>query len=85
MKDSKLEGTEVRSSDNQIVGDITGIGIGENGSLSFLLSLENGGDVAVNPGAMSLTHDESGGNWNARVNATASDITSAPQVGYAPK
>jgi hypothetical protein len=79
---SKLEGTAVWTNDNQNVGNITGIGIGDNGSLSFILSLQTGGDVAVNPSAMSLSYNEADNNWNARVNATASQVDSAPQVQY---
>jgi hypothetical protein len=79
---SKLEGTTVWSNDNQKVGEITGIGIGDDGSLSFLLSRKNGGDVAVNPSAMSLSYNDADNNWNARVNATASQVASAPQVQY---
>jgi hypothetical protein len=79
---SKLEGTTVWSDDNQKVGDITGIGIGDNGSLSYILSRQKGGDVAVNPSAMSLSYNEADNNWNARVNATASQVASAPQVQY---
>jgi hypothetical protein len=53
---SKLEGTTVWSNDNQKVGDITGIGIGDDGSLSYLVSLQDSGDVAVKPSVISLTY-----------------------------
>jgi hypothetical protein len=79
---SKFEGTTVWSEDNQQVGDITGIGIGDHGSLYFVLSRQKGGDVAVNAGAMALSYNEADNNWNAKVNATASQIDSAPQVQY---
>jgi hypothetical protein len=80
VTETKLDGTKVMSSDNQMVGTITGIGISNDGKLSYLLSLPNGGDVAVGPGAMTLSYNEANESWNAQVNATADQVMSAPQI-----
>ena len=67
---SNLADTNVQSSDDQNVGTIKGIAIGENGSLSYLLTVNGGRDVAVTPAAMSLRYDDSADKWNASVDAT---------------
>ena len=79
---SNLTDTNVQSSDNQNVGTIKGIAIGEDGSLSYLLTVNGGRDVAVNPVAMSLSYDDTTDKWNANVDATKQQINSAPQVQY---
>jgi len=79
---SNLADTNVQSSDNQNVGTIKGIAIGEDGSLSYLLTVNGGRDVAVNPAAMSLSYDDTTDKWNANVDATKRQIDSAPQVQY---
>jgi len=79
---SNLADTNVQGSDNQNVGIIRGIAVGEDGSLSYLLTVNGGRDVAVNPAAMSLSHDDSTDKWNASVDATKKQIESAPQVQY---
>lgn len=78
--DSNLEGTTVQSSDNQDVGSIKGIVIGDNGSLSYLLGLKNGQDVAVDANAISVSYNPNDGNWNAKIDATANQIASAPRA-----
>ena len=79
---SNFADTNVQSSDNQNVGTIKGIAIGEDGSLSYLLTVNGGRDVAVNPAAMSLSYDDTTDKWNANVDATKQQIDSAPQVQY---
>ena len=71
---SKSADTNVQSSDNQNVGTIKGIAIGEDGSLSYLLTVNGGRDVAVNPAAMSLSYDDTTDKWNANVDATKQQI-----------
>ena len=71
---SNLADTNVQSSDNQNVGTIKGIAIGEDGSLSYLLTVNGGRDVAVNPAAMSLSYDDTTDKWNANVDATKQQI-----------
>ena len=75
---SDLADTNVQSSDNQNVGTIRGIAIGENGSLSYLVTVIGGRDIAINPAAMSLSYDDSIDKWNANVDATNQQIDSAP-------
>ncbi|MGH6812304.1 MAG: hypothetical protein ACREDM_08170 [Methylocella sp.] len=82
---SNLAGTPVRSSDAQNVGNIKGIAIGNDGSLSYLLTLKGGGDVAVEPTAMSISFNEASDKWNATVDATEKQVTSTPQVQYTHK
>ena len=79
---SNLADTNVQSSDNQNVGTIRGIAIGENGSLSYLVTVIGGRDIAIDPAAMSLSYDDSIDKWNANVDATKQQIDSAPQVQY---
>jgi PRC-barrel domain len=54
---SSLEGTPVRTTDAQDVGTIKGIAIGNDGSLSYLLALKGGRDVAVEPDALTMSFD----------------------------
>ena len=56
------------------MGTIKGIAIGEDGSLSYLLTVNSGRDVAVNPAAMSLSYDDTTDKWNANVDATKRQI-----------
>ncbi|HUI21750.1 MAG TPA: hypothetical protein VLZ74_11990 [Methylocella sp.] len=79
---ANLADTNVQSSDQQNVGAIKGIAIGEDGSLSYVLTINGNRDVAVNPAAMSLSYDATSDKWNANVNATKKQIDSAPQVQY---
>ena len=79
---SNLADTNVQSSDNQNVGTVKEVAIGEDGSLSYLLTVIGRRDVPVNPAAMSLSDDDTTGKWNANVDATKLQIYSAPQVQY---
>lgn len=77
---SSLEGTVVQSSDNQTIGDIKGVAISDDGSLSYLLSTKHGREIAIDPSAMSMKYNPANDKWTARVDATKSQIASAPQV-----
>ena len=79
---TNLADTNVQSSDQQNVGTIKGIAIGEDGSLSYLMTVDGGRDVAVSPQAMSLSYNDTTDKWNATVDATKKQIESAPQVQY---
>jgi hypothetical protein len=79
---SSLEGTPVQATDAQDVGKIKGIAIGNDGSLSYLLTLKGGRDVAVEPAAMTMSFDEANNKWNATVDATAQQVASAPRIHY---
>jgi hypothetical protein len=79
---TNLADTNVQSSDQQNVGTIKGIAIGEDGSLSYLMTIDGGRDVAVSPQAMSLSYNDITDKWNATVDATKKQIESAPQVQY---
>ncbi|MGH6839652.1 MAG: hypothetical protein ACREDT_12820 [Methylocella sp.] len=79
---SNLEGTPVQSSDAQDVGKIKGIAIGNDGSLSYLVTLKGGRDVAVEPTAMSMSFNEATDKWNATVDATDQQVASAPRIQY---
>ena len=80
VANADLSGTQVQSSDNMDAGTINGIAVGENGGVSFLVTTANGCDVAINPDAMTLTHDNTTDSWNASVDATMNQIESAPQA-----
>jgi hypothetical protein len=79
---SSLEGTPVQTTDAQDVGTIKGIAIGNDGSLSYLLTLKGGRDVAVEPAAMTMSFDEANDKWNATVDATEQQVASAPRIQY---
>lgn len=77
---ANLADTQVKSIDHQNVGTIKGIGISENGQLSYVLTTERGRDVAVGPQAISLSYNDSNGTWDVTVDATKQRIESAPQI-----
>jgi hypothetical protein len=75
-----LTDTPVQTSDHKNAGMIKGIVVGESGELSYLVATPNGHDVAINPDVMSLSYDENANAWNVSVDATLSQIQSAPQA-----
>ena len=79
---SNLADTSVQSSDKKNVGTIKGIAIGENGSLSYVVTVSGDHDVAADPLAMTLSYDDSADKWSASVDATKKQIDSAPQAQY---
>jgi len=78
--EANLTNTQVRSSDNKNIGTISNIVVGDNGQLSYLVTMDNGREVAINPDDMKLSYNENEGIWNATVDATKNQIDSAPQA-----
>jgi hypothetical protein len=77
---ANLTNTQVRSSDNKNIGTISNIVVGDNGQLSYLVTTDNGREVAINPDDMKLSYNENDDIWSATVNATKNQIDSAPQA-----
>ncbi len=78
--EANLTNTRVQSIDNQNIGTISNIVVGNNGQLSYLVTMGNGREVAINPDDMKLSYNENEDIWNATVNATKNQIDSAPQA-----
>ncbi len=78
--EANLTNTRVRSIDNQNIGTISNIVVGDNGQLSYLVTMGNGREVAINPDDTKLSYNENDDIWNATVSATKNQIDSAPQA-----
>jgi hypothetical protein len=78
--EANLTNTRVQSSDNKNIGTISNIVVGDNGQLSYLVTTDNGREVAINPDDMKLSYNENEDIWNATVDATKNQIDSAPQA-----
>jgi len=78
--EANLTNTQVRSSDNKNIGMISKIVVGDNGQLSYLVTTDNGREVAINPDDMKLSYNENEEMWSATVDATKNQIDSAPQA-----
>jgi hypothetical protein len=78
VAEANITNTRVRSSDNKNIGTIAKIVVGDNGQLSYLIVMDNGREVAINPDAMRLSYNDSDDSWNASVDATKNQIDSAP-------
>ena len=85
---SKLVGLHVYNNDNKDIGTIQDIAINSNGDVrGYILSVGGFlgiGDhyVAVKPSAINLTHNSSDSKWHAKMDATASQLKSAPEFKY---
>lgn len=86
---SKVVGTEVYNNDNKSIGSIKDIAYNDNGRVNgYILSVGGFlgiGDhyVAVRPSAVNLSWNASTKKWNAKMNATADQLKSAPEYKYA--
>jgi hypothetical protein len=78
--EAHLTNTRVQSSDKKNVGTISNIVVGDNGQLSYLVTTDNGREVAINPDDMKLSYNENDDIWMATVDATKNQIDSAPQA-----
>jgi hypothetical protein len=78
--EANLTNTRVQSSDKKNVGSISNIVVGDNGQLSYLVTTDNGREVAINPDDMKLSYNENDNMWSATVDATKNQIDSAPQA-----
>ena len=88
MLSGNVVGLDVYNSQNNDIGKIQDIVIGSNNSVTgFILSV--GGFlgmgthyVAVDPGAVAITYDQSNKTWRAAMNATKDQLKSAPEFKY---
>ncbi len=85
---SKLIGTNVYNAKNETIGEIEDLAI-DNGKAVRSVIISVGGFlgigeryVAVDPAAVTLMRDASGGNLRAMVNTTSEELKNAPTFSY---
>jgi sporulation protein YlmC with PRC-barrel domain len=85
---SKVVGLDVYNNDNKDIGTIKDIALNPNGRASAYIVSVGGflgiGDhyVAVNPGAVKVTYNDSDKKWHASMNASADQLKNAPEFKY---
>ncbi|HEV7257739.1 MAG TPA: PRC-barrel domain-containing protein [Bosea sp. (in: a-proteobacteria)] len=84
---SSLKGLNVKNAGDETVGEIEDLVVVGNNLASYILSV--GGFlgmgthyVAVSPGSIAITWNESDKKWHARINATKDQLKAAPQFKY---
>ncbi len=88
---SKVIGLDVYNHDNKNIGTIKDIAIGDNGQINgYILSVGGflGIDnhyVAVRPSAIDLSYNSSNNKWQAKMDANAGQLKSAPEFSYSGK
>ena len=76
---SKLIGTKVYSDANKDIGVIKDIALAPNGVSAYIINLGSGHDIAVRPSAVKLSYDDLAKKWDAKMNATADQLKTAPE------
>jgi PRC-barrel domain/Peptidase propeptide and YPEB domain len=84
---SKLVGLSVHNNAGQDIGTIKDIAFSNNGLHAFILGVGGFlgmGDhyVAVRPSAITISHDASNNNWQAKMDTNAAQLKAAPEYKY---
>lgn len=83
---SKLVGVDVYNAQNEMIGEISDVAIGDGKSVIGIVASVGGflgvgtSYVVLDPASVSLSNDE--GTWKAHVDTTKDDLSNAPKLDY---
>jgi sporulation protein YlmC with PRC-barrel domain len=86
---SNLKGLNVYNQNNESIGEISDVAIGQTGEQVQALILSVGGFlgvgeryVAVSPSSVKVTYDKSNNKWRATMNTNKDELKNAPEFKY---